>query len=227
MKIFHFSFGGLILVFLMTSCVTDSEQPLSPPESAQQDKRLTGVWAGKLLDEDDILWLHFIEAKDSMTDVVWVGSEEEGAELLFCKMHPTIIGEHRYMNLKPYVPENYAAPELIEEMEEFNYLLVKYELSDDILKIWMLTNAIGDAIEQGELEGTIEKGKWMDNITITDAPENIRECFQKADHEKIFELSMVFRKVDVQPAVLEDFEEQIDEHRQGESGDVDKSTYPP
>ena len=197
----RFTFSvGVLVVALAASCVPTSTNPLSPVTEARHDPQLIGLWAGKPPDEhDDVVWVHFVEAEDSMTDIICVAAEREGADLMFYKMHPTTVGKNAYMNLKRGIPDNLIpddkAEQLRKDLQAGNCILAKYEVSGDVLKIWTMTDKIGDAIQSGKLKGTVKKGKWLSNITITDSPEHMAKFLQTAEHAEIFDLLLVCKRV--------------------------------
>lgn len=78
---------------------------------------------GMVPSEDGVYWLHFYAGKDSLTDVIIIRPENKGAEVLFYNMHPTTIGKKTYMNLRPYVPDQFATAGAINE--ESGYSIVK------------------------------------------------------------------------------------------------------
>ena len=82
----------LLFTFLFASCgVIESVEPLSPPETAKRDKRLTGIWAawgpGGEKDCNLEFWVQFIDGKNPLVDVHLNSLNAD--DTLFFKMHPT------------------------------------------------------------------------------------------------------------------------------------------
>ena len=108
----------------------ESTNPLSSQDRAQYDKRLIGTWFEISAEGDEGAWLHFIEAEDSMTDMVLVDAKKnKGAEVYYYKMYPTTIDNHSYMNLKRY------SPDTAEEISGVGYPFKKYKISNDTLQV--------------------------------------------------------------------------------------------
>ena len=195
MRTIHLS--GIVLLFslLLPACVPESMNPLSDPASATVDKRLLGVWIGKMAGEEEDQYVHFVEAENSITEIVLVSHQEKReAGVAFYKMHPTTIGKTRYMNVKPYAPEDFKNSELAEEIKSQGYIFARYAISGQgILNIWILMDKkVREAVKKQQLKGKIAKGEGA--VTITDTSEHIIK-FLNADHQDdIFELMFTFRK---------------------------------
>lgn len=197
MRIFHFSIILLISSLILTACVPESENPISDPAKATVDKRLLGVWAGKMSGEKEDQYIHFVEAENSITEVVLVSHQKKrGPGVSFYKMYPTTIGKNQYMNVKSSVPDDLKSPEQVKKLESHGYFFTRYRISEKgILKIWiMMDEEVSEAVKNGQLKGKIAKGDG--DVTITDTRENIIK-FIEADHKKdIFELIFTFQKFD-------------------------------
>jgi tetratricopeptide (TPR) repeat protein len=192
----------LLFTFLFASCgVIESVEPLSPPETAKRDKRLTGIWAawgpGGEKDCNLEFWVQFIDGKNPLVDVHLNGLNAD--DTLFFKMHPTTVGEHTYMNLKPYASESYST-EQKKEFGECGYIIVKYEISDDTLRIWYLDDGSKEAIKKSQLEWDVV----YDDMRITDKSENIVKFLLNTNHDKIFRDSALLTKVKAEQSDLFD-----------------------
>ena len=189
-----------VLISYIFGCIPVSREPLSPALDAKHDKRLTGTWVGHAAGEDDVFWVHFVEAENSMTDIVLVASERKGADVMFFKMFPTMTGGSCFMNIKT---DEKDRPDSTKVMGGNDYIIARYDISGDVLKIWLINDKIKGAIERGELKGTVEKQTWSDNITMTDTAQNIVNYLQKDEHRDCFSLLYLCRKVNV-PAFPKD-----------------------
>ncbi len=193
----------LLLALFLPACVPESENPISDPAKATVDKRLLGVWAGKMIGEKEDQYIHFVEAENSITEIVLVTHQKKrGPGVSLYEMYPTVIGKNKYMNVKRSVHDDFKTPEQVKEMETHGYFFTRYRISKKgILKIWiMMDEEVREAVKKGELKGNIARGGEGD-ITITDTRDNIIK-FIEADHKKdIFELIFTFNKVDADSVV--------------------------
>ncbi|MFH1022774.1 MAG: hypothetical protein V1809_05245 [Planctomycetota bacterium] len=196
------------LAFAICSCNPESKNPLSDPSTAKHDSRLTGTWVGQVDDikSRDVVWLHISEIKGSMTKFIQINTDK-GNDINFYKAFSTTIGNETYLNIKPDVPEEgFLTEEKRAEIETSNYLLAKYAISKDgILRIWLMTNAISKAIENGQIKGIPEKNETQGNTTvhtnaeITDSSENLVTFLSTTDHQGLFGLALKLRRVNTPP----------------------------
>ncbi len=203
MRTFYLAVILLLLALFLPACVPESESPISDPAKATVDKRLLGVWAGKMIGEKEDQYIHFVEAENSITEVVLVTHQKKrGPGVSFYEMYPTVIGKKQYMNVKSSVHDDLKTPEQVKEMESHGYFFTRYQITKKgILKIWiMMDEEVREAVKKGQLKGKIARGGEGD-VTITDTRENIIKYIE-ADHKKdIFELIFIFNKVDADAVV--------------------------
>ncbi len=186
----------LIFSLILTGCVPESENPLSDPSSATIDKRLLGVWVGKMTDESAVQYVHFVEAEKSITEVVLISHQEKrGAGVSSYKMFPTKIGKNQYMSVMPLAPEDENDPE-VGKTQDPHYIFARFDISDKgVLKIWvMMDKEAREAVKKKKLKGKIAKSYVDGDVLITDTRENIIK-FIEADHKTdIFELMFTFKR---------------------------------
>jgi hypothetical protein len=170
---------GLVFTALLASCYPESLHPISEPDKAVIDNRLTGAWAAKM--EDELVFIQFLPKSEGKMEIVlvWPKDDEEktgnrGALYMF----PTHIGKHSYMNLKFVVQSNEPCPE-----EPDNYYLYRYRISKDgKLTIWGLTeSAVIAAIKSG-LRGEGRIG----SVDITADTNELSEYIKKSNPEQMF-----------------------------------------
>lgn len=200
-----------LLVCMMISCffsgcIPTSKHPLSSHLTAYHDKRLTGTWIGRsegTASEDESFWVHFVEAEGGLTDIVLISFEKKGADVMFFKMFPTTMVNACFMNIKTDDTNSKMIPDPSKGIGAEGFYIAKYEISGDILKVWLINNKIKDAIISTELKGTIEKDMWSDNIILTDTAQKIAEYIRKPEHQDCFDLTYVCRKVNAEAAPIE------------------------
>lgn len=189
------------LLCIISACVPRSERPLSDPATARPDPRLLGTWIGRNVDGEGPVWLHFVEGEKFATEIVMVCPEAgKGADTSFYVMHPTLTVRHSYMNVRSFVPTNLLSLKVGEDLKypkPEGYLLCKYEItSEGILKIWLLNEDIGEAIQQGRIKGEVRKDEYTKDIVITESTENLLQFFERENHRGFFQLFLICRKVE-------------------------------
>ncbi len=181
-------------VFL-SSCIPDSEKPLSDPVLSTIDKRLIGVWYF-VNDDGEATYTHFA-AKDShwmqalTVDHLREGGLRAGKDALY-EFFISEIGKDRYMNFIVLPEEKSKEPPA--------YFFGKYEISDDgSLLIWLLDNedTVRAAIEAGRLKGVVSgKKDWTQSVRIKDSAEKITAFITAADPKTLFsEKPMKLKKI--------------------------------
>jgi hypothetical protein len=181
-----------LLLSTSVACIS-SVHPISSPETAYYDEDLIGAWVGSggiLKETIAPFWVHFYKAEDSMTEAIIVFSEEKvqrkhtGLSAAFVRVYPSKIGDHSYLNVKPFLPDHLLTPERIKEFASAKYELVWYEVKDDLLTLWMLQN-MSEVVGQEILPGTMTGGDFGGG-TLTATSAEIAEFLRTADHEQYF-----------------------------------------
>jgi hypothetical protein len=185
-----------LLLSTSVACIS-SVHPISSPETAYYDEDLIGAWVGGGGGEGGILnaiiapfWIHFYKAEDSMTEGVIIFSKENiqpkhpGLSAAFIKVYPSKIGDHGYLNVKPFLPDNLLTPERSKEFASAKYELVWYEVKGDLLTLWMLQD-MDDVVGQEILPGTTIQADFGGG-TLTATSAELAKFLRTADHEKYF-----------------------------------------
>ncbi len=191
----------MMISFLFSGCITTSKHPLSSHLTAHYDKRLTGTWIGRNVgtaSDDEFFWAHFVEAEGGLTDIVLISFEKKGADVMFFKMFPTTLGNACFMNIKTDDTNSKMIPDSSKGIGAEDFFIAKYDISGDILKVWLINTKIKEAIISTELKGTVEKDMWSDTVTLTDTAQKIAEYIRKPEHQDCFDLAYVCRKVNAQ-----------------------------
>lgn len=182
----------LVMCAAFATCVSlcgciESENPLSDPHEAVTDAKLLGSWRQS---DQEGHYLHFLRIgldrrEAGRTRVAWTRvvniehsmSGDDNVSAVFC--FPTKIGESRYLNLLLIEPQSDAdhlafykaiyddkldAEKMLELVS--GYWIVKYEVSDDELKLYAADNkVIKKAIADGAIKGQRNKvSDTTDNV---------------------------------------------------------------
>ena len=169
-----FSITGALLIFcLIASCSTVTfMEPLSAPKVEEYDERLKGVWIQQVDNQEDFAYeIHILdEDDDGRVPGVLILYDLDNSESYFFFpfiLYTTVIGKQHYVNLNIFFMEWPSDKPLFKKDER--YFIMKYELSEDRLKVWDLGFALIEAVRNGEIKG-IEKDY---DALITDKAERI------------------------------------------------------
>ncbi len=171
------------LAALLTSCVVESEFPLSLPDSSKIDERLDGVWAVKK--DGDTAYIHFRQHDEHWTDLSQVIHEKEtGLDVTGYTMFPTKIGERTYMNI---VGKRFDR----EKPDSESYTFARYEFTEkgELVLRLIAMKAVAEAIDAGKLKGKVEHVATtgeVKSVELHDTPEALNAFLATADDAKFF-----------------------------------------
>lgn len=170
----------LSLVLFLGACVPESVHPLSDPERAKVDTRLTGLWSA-IQDEEEV-FLHFVPRRDGWTEVVAISYRDDrsAGDWMVFRMFPSKIDNKNYMNLL-FIAE----PDKWENSKRF--LMARYSISPvDVLSVWVMkSKSAARAVEAG-LPGRVKKGRYTDDVVITASPAEWQAFMRKVGNEELF-----------------------------------------
>ncbi|MGH9942512.1 MAG: hypothetical protein ACRD9R_09195 [Pyrinomonadaceae bacterium] len=174
---------SLIFVALSaSSCIVVSVHPLVDPASARKpDQELRGRWAGRDAELQGI-YAQF-DGNASMETNILSGKGNEAKPKLAFEVANAKIGKHQYMSLKPR-----------DESVGKGYLIVRYAIAGDELKVWLLDAAeVSAAISEGQLKSG--DGGVASTTNITDSPAKIAAFIEAREDTELFEYLGTFKKV--------------------------------
>jgi hypothetical protein len=175
-----FSALGLAVCFLLSGCVVDSENPLSPPEAAQIDQRLLGDWVASNGDNvhfsaKDAHWMQVVT--QSKVDDSKRPSKIDRAPETY-DFYVTTIGDQTYLNVKMVDKDH-------KDGMPVTYLFYRYKIaSDGTLHFWpMGQDEMADFVRTGKIKGTVHQDahpmmsgnppKPDVDVHLTDSSENL------------------------------------------------------
>lgn len=186
---------GSALCLLLTSCVTDSLNPLSSPDTAHADSRLLGDWFDK--DQDTHFsvtkgpWMHVVittkqaapNGRPSMIDL-----KPEAYDFF-----PTVIGKDTFLNVQMIGKDDQGHPTK-------SYAFLRYSISSDhVLQMWMMSeDLLAAAIRAGKLKGVVKPTGFISgqaahvdvDVTLLDTTANIVKFIQSMDVTELFSEKM-------------------------------------
>jgi hypothetical protein len=174
---------GLPICLLLTSCVTDSQNPLSSPETAQADQRLLGDWSDK---KDPGT------GRVSMTNAApWMQVEsidDKTGQKTDYDFFPTVISGTSFLNVQGAVADSDGHPSK-------NYVFLRYTISSgDVLQMWMISqDAVIAAVRAGKLKGIVHQdrisphnGDADHDVTLLDTSANLVKFIRNSNVHALF-----------------------------------------
>jgi len=187
---------GSAICLLLTSCVTDSDNPLSSPDTAHADQRLIGDWFGQ--DQETFhfsvtngAWMHVVitpKPTDTGNRPSMVDNKPEAYDLF-----PTVIGNHTFLNVVVIGKDDQDHPTK-------TYVFLRYTISPNhVLQMWMLSqDETAAAVQSGKLKGKVKQnGNTLAqpprpdvDVTLLDTSANIARFIQNSNPEALFSEKM-------------------------------------
>jgi len=175
-----------LAMVIQTGCIPESEQPITPLATAQQDAQLYGVWRAD--EEDCVRYLH-VGAEVDKAASPDAAEPEPGLMRFWFVTHRK--GEGRFAIERPlsmrffvsHARENHFANAMLpfEEGQDDKvrgprkYYFIRYKVEGDQLLVWGINfQATAAAIENGELGGTVTRDKdELKSVQLTDSSEHL------------------------------------------------------
>jgi hypothetical protein len=181
LRVFVRAFAFPLMACIFTGCEVFFLNPLSTPQDATLDNRLMGEWVstdGKKtgdhirFDQGPNMEMHISVFGDDIT-------EQNPAFTMFT----TKLGKHYYMNLSP-----------TDEYKGKGYLIVRYTVSGDELKVWILDDAkVKSAITHGKIKG--QPGRVLGPTTVSDSTEKIVALIEASGGNDLFVPFVRFERI--------------------------------
>lgn len=168
----------VLFAIVSSSCLVVSKHSLIDPLKAKPDPRLQGRWIGT--DKLDDVYAVFDGRSSLETNILGKGPGEK-SERMFDVVTGQ-IGKYQYMSLKPRA-----------ESIGSEYLLARYSIEGNELKIWLLDSTLIDAaVSQGKLKG----GKSGSSTTVLIDSQKDVAAFIAANQnsDELFEFLSTFKK---------------------------------
>ncbi len=185
---------AILLLALAASCEPPrAKNPLSDFQAAKRDARLSGVWVGRVGDDDSAL-ITFVPRDGARFDVVLVGNDhDKGAFVLTFEGFPSLIGGKSYFNLRAKsFSGDYAEKSSVAE----RWIFARYEFAKDgALTIWNMDDEpVKVAINAGKLDGKAGSGE----VEITASSAKLAAYVTTADPTTLFKKFGTFNRVAVE-----------------------------
>jgi hypothetical protein len=164
-----------ILGLSLSGCDVVFINPLIDPEDAVVDKRLIGKWS---VPDSPHNKKGYIDIKQSGRKLIIASVASKTLKDKLMKEFHTIS-----CNEKNFIVAAYTGR--VEKKEQKGYLIIKYQLVNDSLKLWLAIPAMFKAaIEAGELHGKVSGA--FDSTIIVEPPNEALKFLCSSD-DKMFE----------------------------------------
>lgn len=159
MKKFYPLVFALSACLFLSSCVVDSENPLSSPDTARADKRLIGYWHTE--SDSDHSVFHFTTVKGGWMHVEITETPPKLKPDSY-DFFPTVIGDDTFLNVRIIGKDDQGRAKK-------SYVFLRYSISSDhVLSMWMMSqDKVAAAVRAGKLKGTVHQDK---NPMMTGTP---------------------------------------------------------
>jgi hypothetical protein len=177
--------GGLAL--LLSGCLPESVNPLTPPEQALDAPEILGLWQATV--EGAPLYVHVLRGDKSPLEVVVVGHEPDGSGSTELYVgHVSEIDGRRYLNLQTVeAPADTPAP--------FWFLRYDRDREGRVTVRFLSTEKLASAIAEGTLAGTVEGNGLVKSVRLTGAPLEIASFLAAADPAGLFDREFTFERL--------------------------------
>lgn len=187
--------GLLILTTLIAAgCLpVITTTPIGTTQAQSPDKALYGTWIGRIPDQAQDLYFHFMAAKDGGMTVAMIsaaGGEDDGWSVL--RAQSASLGANRFLNAEMMFDRD--AP--VEGRLKGALVPVLYLLKGRTLKLYLIDeDKAKAAIQSGALAGKVEDGAAGD-ITITADAQTLDEFMTQPQATGLFRYLMTLKRAE-------------------------------
>lgn len=165
----------LVAILLCSSCLVSFKNPL--PDLQKIDSNLLGKW--KPVDKEKFVF-EFASDSDSQTILKFI-DEVDSTEKTVFSAASVKLNNRNFLSLK-----------LLNEEGEDTFLIAKYEIETDKMRVWLLDkDQISKILERNELTGERKSGG---EISISASSEEISKMLAAPENDGLFEYFGTFKK---------------------------------
>jgi hypothetical protein len=181
---------AVLSCLLLTSCVTDSVNPLSSPDKSRADERLVGDWRDGTDSDRSTCHITITKAPWMHVDIIPDPHSSQANDVPESyDFFPSVIGKDTFLNIVSVGKDDKGAPTK-------TYQFFRYTVSDDhVLKVWGMSNKLtAAAVRAGKLKGLLKpSGYTVDqpprpdfDVTLQDTSANIATFIQGSNIDALF-----------------------------------------
>jgi hypothetical protein len=186
---------GSALCLLLASCVTDSVNPLSSPDTAHAEPRLVGDWRGGTDSDPNTCRFSITKGAWMQVDIIHPKENREPNEPPDSyDFFPTVIGKNTFLNVVMIGKDDEGHPTKA-------YLFLRYRFDgNNVLHMWRMSDALSAAaIRAGKLKGLIQQNgvtvaqpaaNTDVDVVLQDTGANIVKFIQNSDVDELFDNKM-------------------------------------
>jgi len=162
----------LLIPIILSSC-SMWDNPISPIDEGQTDKRLPGAWVS----EDSEIKIYIGKPLSGWMNFAYFEKNETRADEYFGKMYVSKIDERSFLNVKILNPEGCETDDCY-----LNYLIFEYEIKGKNAMLFPPDESfVKDAIANAQISG-----ESPDGYIVHSESEEIRDFIKRSPKEKLF-----------------------------------------
>jgi hypothetical protein len=176
------------LALLLAGCLSESVNPVTPPEEAIEAPELLGLWQTPV--EDATIYAHALRGDGYRLQIVTVSHEKDGSGEVDAYIgHVSEVDGRRFVNLQ--TADTTDEPLL-------PYSILGYEIgADGALTVRFLsTDTLAAAVAAGHLTGEVETDSFGTMVRLAGTGTEIAAFLAAADPATLFDRAMLFRRVE-------------------------------
>jgi hypothetical protein len=185
----------LLPLLSLASCVVESKNPLSDPDTSKPDRRLFGQWKGtneNKTTEYLFIGLPSVQIKGRPEGIMVAHTIDVTADHKISAsayaLFVTTIGKDTYLNVfESKLAENAEQPEWSKTNIQ-SVLPVQCVVTDDQLSIWLMDlEATAKVVDSGKLKGEVRrKDGTVSSVLLTDTTENLAAYLKDGGNKGLF-----------------------------------------
>jgi hypothetical protein len=158
---------AIFVVVAATACLPVTTSSPIVSAGSKPDPLLAGMWKGKVGESRAMAYLTFFPQSDGTLKIVMLmppATNEDGGWMVF-QARSVTLGPYQYLDARQ-IDDGGKAPDA-----RLAHIPVLYHVSgDDLLVLYLIDDAAArEAIQKGDIAGTIEQGEYGD-VAITAGP---------------------------------------------------------
>ncbi|MFH2047712.1 MAG: hypothetical protein ABIK92_21515 [Pseudomonadota bacterium] len=167
-------------IFFLFGCIPYSDNPITDPNKEDIDLSIVGTWFWNEGNESGYIHIG-LDEKSKLLRLLMVEFNKDGnIKVSEFTGHTSLLEENKYLNLKWVRPE---------QDDGGGYMFVKYTVSQRSFGIAFMDNdVVGQAINDGLLNGVVKKEKWSSSVRITEEQQKLQKFILKKDKELFREM---------------------------------------
>jgi len=173
----------MFAVFYLSSCLLESEFPLSDVDKGYNDKRLNGLWKFTNLEDDsEGGYVLILKTDDNIYHFIIFDKNYSIKSDGLYNGFVTKIGNESYLNVK--VLNN--SLKSYGNTKDNRYFFLGYKIEGGMLKMGLFdNNYVSEAIKDNKIKGEVDKVGNFETPILTDSTKNLYVFVKNADKNRL------------------------------------------